>query len=33
LTAATVYSGGAIINDGGNFITIAQALLAPSAMA
>jgi autotransporter-associated beta strand protein len=29
LTAATVYSGGAIINDGGNFITIAQALLAP----
>ena len=29
LTAATVYSGGAIINDGGNAITIAQPLLAP----
>ena len=30
LTAATLYSGGAIIDDGGNLITIAQALLAPS---
>lgn len=30
LTAATIYSGGAIINDGGNAITIAQPLLAPS---
>ena len=29
LTAATVYSGGATINDGGNAITIAQPLLAP----
>ena len=29
LTAATVYSGGAVIDDGGNTITIAQPLLAP----
>ncbi len=29
LTAVTVYSGGAVINDGGNLITIAQPLLAP----
>ena len=30
LTAATIYSGGAIIDDGGNAITIAQPLLAPA---
>ena len=30
LTAATIYSGGAIIDDGGNTITIAQPLLAPT---
>ncbi len=30
LTAATIYSGGAIIDDGGNAITIAQPLLAPT---
>jgi autotransporter-associated beta strand protein len=30
LTAATVYSGGAVIDDGGNAITIAQPLLAPT---
>jgi autotransporter-associated beta strand protein len=30
LTAVTIYSGGAIIDDGGNAITIAQALLAPA---
>jgi autotransporter-associated beta strand protein len=30
LTAATIYSGGAIIDDGGNAITIAQSLLAPT---
>jgi autotransporter-associated beta strand protein len=30
LTAATVYSGGATIDDGGNVITIAQPLLAPT---
>jgi autotransporter-associated beta strand protein len=29
LTSATIYSGGAIIDDGGNTITIAQPLLAP----
>ena len=30
LTSATIYSGGAIIDDGGNTITIAQPLLAPT---
>jgi autotransporter-associated beta strand protein len=30
LTAATIYSGGAVIDDGGNAITIAQPLLAPA---
>jgi autotransporter-associated beta strand protein len=30
LTAATVYNGGAVIDDGGNAITIAQPLLAPT---
>jgi autotransporter-associated beta strand protein len=30
LTAATIYSGGALIDDGGNAITIAQPLLAPT---
>jgi fibronectin-binding autotransporter adhesin len=30
LTVACVYSGGAVINDGGNQITIAQPLLAPN---
>jgi len=30
LTAATIYSGGAVIDDGGNAITIAQPLLAPT---
>jgi len=30
LTAATIYTGGAVIDDGGNAITIAQALLAPT---
>jgi autotransporter-associated beta strand protein len=30
LTAATIYSGGAFIDDGGNAITIAQPLLAPT---
>jgi autotransporter-associated beta strand protein len=30
LTAATIYSGGANIDDGGNAITIAQPLLAPT---
>jgi len=30
LTAATVYGGGAIIDDGGNAVTIAQPLLAPA---
>jgi autotransporter-associated beta strand protein len=30
LTSATVYSGGAVIDDGGNAITIAQPLLAPT---
>jgi len=30
LTAATIYSGGAIIDDGGNAITVAQPLLAPA---
>ena len=31
LTSATIYSGGAVIDDGGNAITIAQPLLAPRA--
>ncbi|MGA3181292.1 MAG: autotransporter-associated beta strand repeat-containing protein, partial [Verrucomicrobiota bacterium] len=30
LTAATIYGGGAVIDDGGNAITIAQPLLAPA---
>jgi autotransporter-associated beta strand protein len=30
LTSATIYTGGAIIDDGGNAITIAQPLLAPT---
>ncbi len=30
LTSATVYSGGAVIDDGGNAITIAQPLIAPA---
>ncbi len=30
LNAATIYSGGAVIDDGGNAITIGQALLAPT---
>jgi len=30
LTAATIYSGGALIDDGGNAITVAQPLLAPA---